>query len=61
MVVQTPYLVAIVLTPVGRFALFDSHFHRNKGALVACTSEGFQRKAIPEILIKAVGELAMST
>ena len=27
--VQTPYSVAIVLTPVSQFALFDSHSHRN--------------------------------
>ena len=56
-VVQTPYSVATVLTPVGRFALFDSHSHGNKGTLVPCTSDGFQWKAIPEILIEAVGEL----
>ena len=56
-VVQTRYSIAFVLTPVGRFALFDSHSHGNKGALVACTSDGFQWKAIPEILIEAVGEL----
>ena len=54
-VVQTPYSVAVVAMPGHQFAIFDSHAHGDKGALIACTAGNVHLDSVACLLSELVG------
>ena len=56
-VVQTPYSVAVVTMPGHQFAIFDSHAHGDKGALIACTAGNVHLDSVACLLSELVGHL----
>ena len=56
-VVQTPCSVAVVAMPGHQFAIFDSHAHGDKGALIACTAGNVHLDSVACLLSELVCHL----